>query len=239
MNLVIDAGNTRLKAASFEGRTLRHKHSFDHLGELVQHLQTSTFAHVLVSSVSYDAAEILQHVRASEKKLILTSSLSLPITNRYATPATLGVDRIAAVCGAFDLYPNTNCLVIDAGTCITYEFLDAAGVYHGGAISPGIAMRFEAMHTFTARLPLVAADEDARLVGNSTETSMQSGVIHGVIAEVDGIIERYRSEYPDLRVILCGGDSTLFEKRAKQAIFVAPDLVLSGLNRILRHHAEF
>lgn len=239
MNLVIDAGNTRLKTASFEGAELRTKHSFDRIEDLVQYLQSNTFMHALVSSVSHDATEILGQIRASEKKLVLTTSLALPITNRYATPATLGVDRIAAVCGAFDLYPGSNCLVIDAGTCITYEFLDAAGAYHGGAISPGIAMRFEAMHTFTSRLPLVAADMDAALTGTTTETSMQSGVINGVLAEVDGIIESYKMKYPNLRVILCGGDSSLFEKRAKHAIFVAPDLVLSGLNRILRHHVEF
>ncbi|HEY5825470.1 MAG TPA: type III pantothenate kinase, partial [Cyclobacteriaceae bacterium] len=158
--------------------------------------------------------------------------------NGYATPTTLGVDRIAAVCGALEIYPNGNCLVVDTGTCINYEFIDAKGEYLGGAISPGIHMRLEAMHKFTARLPLVTNNPDAQLIGNSTATCMQSGVTNGVIAEIEGIITRYSHLYPDLGVILSGGDYSLFENKLKPSIFVAPELVLSGLNRILLHNVR-
>jgi type III pantothenate kinase len=153
----------------------------------------------------------------------------------YTTPKTLGVDRIAAVCGALQLFPQRDCLVIDTGTCITYEFLDRNARYHGGSISPGIAMRFEAMHRFTSRLPLVKPEINVPLVGDSTESAMQSGVIQGVRAEVEGIIQKYTDQYPDLKVIICGGDVRFFENHLKQTVFVAPDLVLIGLNLILRH----
>ena len=154
----------------------------------------------------------------------------------YTTPATLGVDRIAAICGAIEIFPQQNCLVVDAGTCINYEFLDAALNYHGGAISPGIQMRFDALHKFTARLPLIKEFNKTELVGNSTESCMTSGVVNGVVAEVNGIIEKYAQKFPDLGVILCGGDAYFFENNLKQPIFAAPDLVLHGLNRILQHN---
>ena len=145
---------------------------------------------------------------------------------------------MAAACGALEIFQDQNCLVIDAGTCINYEFLDKQANYHGGAISPGIQMRFEAMHKFTARLPLLKEISKTDLVGNSTESCMKSGVINGVLAEVNGIIDQYNQKFPRLRVILCGGDAHFFENNLKPPIFVAPDLVLHGLNRILLHNVN-
>src|SRR5690606_13620294 len=112
----------------------------------------------------------------------------------------------------------------DAGTCITYDFTDSDRQYYGGGISPGLKMRFQAVHTFTARLPLVIPAENPELVGNSTETSIQSGIVNGILAEIDGIISRYRQKYPDLQVILCGGDAPFFENKLKASIFASPDL---------------
>ena len=152
---------------------------------------------------------------------------------------TLGVDRIAAVCGAFALFPEKNCLVIDAGSCITYDVLDQKGNYCGGSISPGLEMRLKAMHTFTARLPLVKVNQQVNLIGNSTESCLQSGALYGVLAEIEGIVEKYNQNYAELRVIMCGGDASLFENQLKPTIFVAPDLVLKGLNRILLQNASY
>lgn len=239
MNLVIDSGNTRIKAALFGQTGLVLKESFGNLTDLKHFMKGHEFVHLLVSSVSYPANQILELVHNRGKKLILNHQLGLPIKLNYATPHTLGVDRIAAACGAYEIFPNQNCLVIDAGSCINTEFIDASGVYQGGSISPGINMRFKAMHTFTQTLPLVTAETSAPLTGNSTETCMQSGVLNGVLAEVGGLVEKYHQQYENLRVILCGGDYPLFENKLKHAIFVAPDLVLTGLNRILRYHAEF
>ena len=183
-----------------------------------------------------DGNEILSWIKTS-RNFLLTHLLPLPIQIKYKTPKTLGVDRIAAVCGAIDIFPNKDSLVIDAGTAITYDFVDRQGNYEGGAISPGIEMRFEALHTFTERLPLVTKTGDLPLIGSSTETCIRSGVLNGAIAEMEGIIINYKQLYPDLGVVLCGGDSLFFENKLKPTIFAAPDLVLSGLNRILLHNA--
>ncbi|HNV29328.1 MAG TPA: type III pantothenate kinase [Cyclobacteriaceae bacterium] len=239
MNLVVDSGNTRFKVGVFDGSALVLKEYFVVPEELKEFMTKNSFDHVLVSSVNHDPQEILTWSSSKGKKIVLTSSLTFPISVSYATPDTLGVDRIAAACGAFELFPEQDCLVIDAGTCINYEFISRNKIYQGGGISPGIAMRFEAMHTFTSRLPLIKPINEIRLIGDSTESCMQSGVLNGVVAEVNGIIGEYKSLFTELRIILCGGDYSFFENRLKHPIFVTPDLVLIGLNRILRYHVEF
>lgn len=234
-NLVIDLGNSRIKAAFFEGNELSEKFLLNETRELDM-LLTRPHNNILVSSVAANATTILAASVATGKKVQLTSSTQLPVTVQYATPETLGVDRLAAACGALQLFPAESCLVIDAGTCINYEVVDYNGVYRGGIISPGVAMRFKAMHTFTARLPLIEAVAEAPLVGNSTQTCMQSGVMNGILEEMRGIMARMQQKYPNLRVILCGGDAALFENQLKPSIFAAPELVLVGLNRILNHN---
>jgi type III pantothenate kinase len=235
MNLVIDSGNTRIKVATFSNDDLKTKLSFQSSDELKSFLKDNHFERALVSSVSAPTDPFFKMID-SKKKYALTYQLPLPINVLYKTPNTLGVDRIAAVCGAMAMFQANDCLVIDAGTCITYDFLDRYKNYHGGAISPGINMRFEAMHEFTQRLPLVSAAPE-KLIGDSTESSMRSGVMNGVLNEVQGFIDSYRVKYPDLRVVLCGGDTAFFENNLKPTIFAAPDLVLSGLNRILNYNA--
>ncbi len=239
MNLVLDHGNTLIKGAFFEGVDLKEKFQSSDAQEIKNLLKGKTIQHCIVSSVSQSPDDIFSMINVLGKRLSLHVDLPLPVKVMYETPHTLGVDRIAAVCGALEIFPNRDCLVIDAGTCINFEFLDAQGKYHGGSISPGVQMRFGAMHTFTARLPLVSAVPDAALIGGSTAACMQSGVMNGVIAEINGIMEKYRKLYPTLKTILCGGDAHFFENKLKDSIFVAPDLVLSGLNRILLHNVSF
>jgi len=236
MNLVVDYGNTSAKVAIFDQSGLVEKLTFTSKEELQSLLLVSTAENFIVSSVNADAEQICDWAVHAKQKFILTHKLPLPITILYSTPHTLGVDRIAGSCGGLQLFPGYNCLVIDAGTCITYDFTDDKRNYHGGSISPGLMMRFKAVHTFTARLPLVSPTEHLELVGNSTETSIQSGVVHGLVAEIDGIIERYRNKYSDLKVILCGGDAPFFENKLKASIFASPDLVLLGLNSVLIHN---
>jgi type III pantothenate kinase len=237
VNLAVDYGNSSAKVAIFDQQRLVEKQAFASAGDLKRFLQNSTAENFIVSSVTTNAETIAQWSRA-KKKLILSYALPLPVKILYATPHTLGVDRIAGSCGGIQLFPGRNTLVIDAGTCITYDFTDSSGQYFGGSISPGLKMRFQAVHTFTARLPLVTPAENPELIGNSTETSIQSGVVNGTVAEMDGIIDRYRVKYPDLQVILCGGDGPFFENMLKASIFASPDLVLIGLNRVLTHNVR-
>ncbi len=238
MNIAVDYGNTAAKVGIFDGDDLQQRLQFKEPDQLREFLGTVRSENIIVSSVSHPAEEVLSWSNTTGQKISLTFKLPLPIAILYSTPHTLGVDRIAAASGAAAIYPNQDCLVVDAGTCITYEFVDHQGNYLGGAISPGISMRFEAMHHFTSRLPLIPPVRHPLLIGTSTESSMQSGVINGVLAEVDGIIEQYATTYPHLKVVVCGGDSVYFENQLKQPIFVSPDLVLIGLNRILDYQTH-
>jgi type III pantothenate kinase len=192
----------------------------------------------IFSSVNENTNVLVANAWHIDKKYVLTHTLPLPIINSYATPETLGVDRLASVCGARTLFPTEASLVIDSGTCITYDFIDADGVYKGGAIAPGLSMRLRAMHEFTARLPLVEVNENAILIGNSTVSCIQSGALNGMIAEIEGTISRYQVHYPQLRVILCGGDTHFFENNLKGTIFAVQNLVLRGLNSILLHNVS-
>ena len=236
MNLIVDVGNTSAKVAIFNQQQLIEKNTFEDTELLKKYLSSVMAENCLISSVRIPAEEISNLISPSNKKFILSHTLPLPLKIFYDTPHTLGVDRIAGACGAWSMFPNTNVLVIDAGTCITYDFTNSKGEYLGGGISPGLVIRFKALNTFTSRLPLVKAVEMSDLVGRSTETSIQSGVINGMSAEMDGIILRYQEKYPELKVILCGGDTSFFENRLKATIFAAPELVLFGLNSVLIHN---
>jgi type III pantothenate kinase len=236
MNIVVDYGNTSAKVGIFDGDHLTKQHTFQKEQELKNFLENFSAASFIISSVAKDPVEVSSWATQVKHKLILNPQLPIPVKIRYATPSTLGVDRIAGVCGAHAKFPNTNTLVIDAGTCITYDFLDKEGNFLGGGISPGLTMRFQAVHNFTARLPLVATIDDPPLIGESTETCIQSGVINGMIEELRGIISLYKQKFEGLRVILSGGDARFFENKLKGSIFAVPELVLSGLNSILIHN---
>jgi len=186
---------------------------------------------VLVSSVNGDSNALIRELNPA-KVLLLSSATPLPIRNLYATPKTLGADRLAAACGAWAIYPHQTSLVIDLGSCINYELVDEHGNYLGGIISPGVSMRFQAMHQFTAKLPTVQPSISAKLIGDSTETCMQSGVMNGILAEIHGFISKISDKHPSCNIVICGGDAHFFEDQIKETNFV-PDLVLIGLNSIL------
>jgi len=238
MNLVVDYGNTHAKVGIFTNGELTHQQSFGSDEELKSHLQSIDHEHIIVSSVKTDAQQILSWSASASKKLVLHHTLPLPVKIHYTTPHTLGVDRMAGVCGAHRLFPTETCLVIDAGTCITYDIVDPVGNYWGGNISPGLNMRFKAMHTLTSRLPLIQPTENVLVVGDSTEHAMQSGVILGIEQEMRGMIKLFEQKFGPMRVILCGGDTSFFENRLKNSIFASPELVLVGLNSILEHNVQ-
>lgn len=236
-NLVIDAGNTYYKMGWFVGDQLvSHKVRLTEseiAAEIARHQQPEQ---VIFSSVNRRLEDFKRVVQLSGRILHLTPETPVPILKNYESQKSLGMDRVAAAVGAMTIRPGENLVVIDMGTCITYDLVSAAGSFEGGLISPGVRMRFKAMHQFTGRLPEVGPEGIPPLIGKNTKACMQSGVMNGILAEVEGIIASYRREAPDLSVVICGGDAPFFESRLKLSIFAVPELVLTGLNRILQHN---
>lgn len=237
-NLIVDIGNTRIKTAVFNNESLVIESPFENFAAFLQFTQNLDFENVIISSVKHSEDELKDLLDFDF--LYLNKLTPVPISNMYKTPETLGVDRKAAVIGARAKVEKGAIMTIDMGSCITYEILDAKNRYFGGSISPGLKMRFRSMHEQTARLPLVSLENNVkpRLTGDSTVSCMQSGVYHGILHEIEGYISAYRSEYSDLKVIICGGDSKVFESLTKDHIFVIPNLVLYGLNRILSYNVN-
>ena len=243
MNLSIDLGNTYAKTGLFSGGKLVETHWKLTYDELVNYVQSIYPQRIMVSSVSYSEEQLKEEFsKITTEIYLLKSTTPVPLIKLYDTPETLGADRVAAAIGAKVLYPQNNCLVIDMGTCITYDLVDADDNFHGGIISPGMRMRFKAMNTFTKRLPLLEPDGIPDgipdLIGKNTKHAMQSGVMNGLLAEINGLIEAYDKVLTNINVIFCGGDATYFANRIKNPNFVVPELVLIGLNRILEYNIE-
>lgn len=238
MNLVIDYGNTSAKVGIFEDDTLHARQIFKDDASLQKYLGTLHVEGAIISSVKANADAVMSWISECNSSITLDHKTALPVALRYDTPETLGVDRIAGACGARVLFPSHDALVIDAGSCLTYDLIDRNANYYGGSISPGLSMRFQSLNTFTARLPLVSPVEHPLLTGVSTAGSIQSGVINGMVFEINGVIQAYTEKYPAIKTVLCGGDAHFFENQLKASIFAFPDLVLVGLNSILKHHAQ-
>ena len=239
MFLVIDIGNTLRKAAVFDkdGLVIAQCH-WETMDELQQFLAPHAIQACIVSSVREDGSQLAAELNRCFPTMLFTSLMPLPISLRYDTPQTLGTDRIASAVGAHALFPDRTVLAIQAGTCLVADLVTAEGEYLGGSIAPGLHMRFSALAEGTARLPLVEPKPDAEVLGKSTEASILSGVIHGMHFEIDGMIEHYGEQFPDLQTVLTGGDATLLKNSIKNPIFAAPNLVLFGLYRILKFNAS-
>jgi len=247
MKLIIDYGNTFVKLALFQEDSIISIKSCNSTAtkEVIDLLRNvnknSDFANIInnaiVSSVINYPEDVKSWLNQEFNLLELDTSTLLPITLNYKTLETLGKDRIALAVAAAQLYPHKNVLIIDAGTCITYDFIDKHKEYQGGSISPGIQMRFKALNTFTDKLPLINPTDNVELLGKSTSESISSGVMNGVYSEIDGIIDKYKINFPDIEVILTGGDIIYFDKKLKNNIFANSNLVLKGLNMILDYNA--
>ena len=237
MNLVIDIGNTLIKLAIFNGNDLIYSATESEINETVLEAlyKRYTINNGIVSSVRSDEEFLLK----KHNFLNLTHTTPLPLALNYKTPETLGIDRIAAVVGSGVEYKDKNVLTIDLGTCITYDFLNAKNEYLGGAIAPGFQMRFKALNNYTEKLPLVEFDkENLNLVGNTTESSIISGVYNGMQNEIEGTINNYLSQYDDLKIVVTGGDRNLFDLEPKNRIFADEFLVQKGLNEILNYNEQ-
>ncbi|CAL67928.1 type III pantothenate kinase [Christiangramia forsetii] len=237
MNLVIDGGNTFIKTAVFQNNRLLEKQVFlkKDFFENFENLQKKfpAIRKSILSSVTSLDSDLENALKKSYSLLQLDDLVALPFKNEYATPHTLGKDRIALVAAAVNTYPGKNVLIIDAGTCITYDLKTEDEVYLGGAISPGLEMRFKSLHKFTANLPLVTPKPAPKLIGDSTESSILSGIINGIEMELKGTIKSYDSKFEDLTIIFTGGDSQILSIPLKNSIFANSNFLLEGLNFIL------
>ncbi|MDD2985065.1 type III pantothenate kinase [Flavobacterium sp.] len=239
MLLAIDVGNTRIKSAVFEGNTLIDLFGFEpeNATENFKNIfmQYPKIAHLVVSSVGKTVDFDFSKLSKSISVHFISNEDHFPFQNKYGTPQTVGIDRLTLAAGATLLFPNTNRLVIDAGTCVTYDFIDAQNKYWGGAISPGLRLRYESLHQFTAKLPLLTKENPLHFIGNTTNQSIHSGVVNGLIYEIEGFIEQYQLENENFTIILTGGDAEFLAKRLKNTIFANSNFLLESLNQFFQY----
>jgi type III pantothenate kinase len=237
--LCLDFGNSRLKAALFAAHKLQQVFVLD-TGALqqLQHIVLQHRpAHSILSSVIEHDPEIETFLKAHTQFHKLDHRSRLPFTIPVGKPETVGADRLAIAAAAVHFYPKQNTLVIALGSCVTYNFINLQAQLLGGAISPGMQMRFRAMHEYTAKLPLVAADWTVPLIGYDTATNMQSGVVLGLAKEMDGMIDDYKNRFSNFNAVLTGGDIPFFEPHLKNRIFADFDFIFKGLYAISQFNA--
>ena len=240
MKLVLDIGNTLGKLVVYEQEDEVFRTQF----KLVE-------MHATLIDLFFDFPEIKQAILCSvvsiepqiqlflkEKTILLevNSEMQLPFENRYETPETLGADRIALVAAAVFMYPGKNCLVVDTGSCVTYDFISSNGIYRGGAISPGLQMRFKAMHEHTNKLPFVTLKEEFIALGANTQNSILAGAVNGLVFEIEGWQSSLGRTYEDLTLILTGGDAQFLSKRLKNTIFAHSNFLVQGLCQLLDYN---
>ncbi|MFB6319068.1 type III pantothenate kinase [Saccharicrinis sp. FJH54] len=240
MNLIIDEGNTRTKAAVFEsGKMLDTTTCTSSDSEELKDLINRFLPRLcIISSTRRDKSDFSELSGKFSQFIFLDHTVKTPLTILYDTPETLGKDRLAGAAGAYRLYKGKNLLVIDAGTAVTFDYVDNAGNYLGGTISPGLNMRLKALNTFTSKLPLVEPVFSENILGKNTHEAIQQGVFNGLTHEINGVCSGFLDNNPHGKVILTGGDAVFFEKYVKSTIFVHSNLVLIGLNTILEHNAN-
>ncbi|UGS20813.1 type III pantothenate kinase [Flavobacterium cyclinae] len=234
MLLTIDIGNTRIKVAVFEHNKQLEYFIFDS-EEALKNFENifkkySQLEKIILSSVGKLDENVLNYIKSKVSIDIVSHQSKFPFKNLYATPETLGIDRMVLAAGATLQFPNQNRLVIDAGTCITYDYINAKDEYLGGAISPGLSIRYKSLNNYTSKLPLLTLNDDFEIIGDSTKSAIHSGVINGVIFEIEGFISQYSLKNQDLTIILTGGDADFLAKRLKNTIFANSNFLLESLN---------
>lgn len=241
MLLILDIGNTNIKYALYENDQCQHigvlDSEEDSNFEEIKNIHPIT--HIFYSDVRRRFSNRISTIFPTVKKTSLTTDLlKFPFKNNYKTPETLGSDRMALMAAASFKYPKQACLVIDMGSCITYDFIDADAVYYGGSISPGIRMRYKALHKQTARLPELLPRRPESILGQSTETSIHAGVYYGIIAELEYQIDTYVEKHSNLKIILTGGDHIRLSKSIKKPIFAEPNFLLEGMQALLQYNTH-
>ncbi len=240
INLAIDIGNTLCKVAVMDGGQVAARYTFEELSTEALRRICETHGAKGAAIISAPPCEQIKAWLAAhmERLVAVTPGTSTPLKNLYQTPLTLGSDRMAAAVGASVLFPGENLMIADFGSALTIDVVTAAGEFAGGNISPGAAMRFRALNSFTRALPLCSLDEDTAPTACNTTQAIVSGVVEGMVYEIEGYIARLTEKYASLRVIFTGGDQKFFAKRFKNPIFATSDLVSIGLDRILEYNAH-
>lgn len=236
MILALDIGNSRTKLALFEKDTLLEHYILDseNLKKEIENIlkKINSPVEFIVSSVGKWNSQSLDWLHHLGKTTFISPQTPMPFKNCYETPLSLGIDRMVLAAGAVLSHPFQNRLIIDAGTCITFDFVNADNEYLGGSISPGIHLRYKSLHDYTDRLPLLNTKTPDRLIGNSTSEAIHSGVVNGITSELDGFISNYKEAHPNLTVILTGGDALFLAKRLKNTIFANSNFLLESLNTL-------
>ena len=236
MLLAIDIGNSYIKCAVFEQNTLLQKFIFKQDEAQINFeliiKKHQKIAKGVISSVANLNEDTFSYLKENIDLLEISNKTSFPFSNNYKTKETLGIDRLVLSAGAVLSFENQNRLIIDAGTCITYDYINSKNIYLGGAISPGLSLRYKSLNNYTAKLPLLENKEINYLIGKSTSESIYSGVINGVINEIDGFITQYKELDKDLTIILTGGDAEFLAKSIKNTIFANSNFLLESLNNL-------
>ena len=238
VNIAIDIGNSLTKVGYYDEDQLLHffkvkKLTLARLKEETNKLIGRLPQAAILSNVKECDTELYSFLKHSFKFYEVGHNTKYPIKIGYLSPHTLGNDRIAAATAAYLKSGSGPALSINCGSCIIYDWVNKNGIYQGGAISPGLKMRLKALHNFSAKLPLIPPRNINSFIGNTTETSILSGVLNGIIFEIDGFINQYRTMDSSLSTFLSGGDMSYFEGKLKNSIFAIPNIVLEGLNKIL------
>lgn len=239
MNLAIDIGNTRTKIGVFNQSDLATAMTFENtkiinIAEIIKGFDVQK---AIISSTIEIPAYLLEEFEKINQHLVLDTATKLPFQNKYSTKDTLGKDRLALIAAAQVQFPNQHNLVIGCGTCITFNFINAENEFVGGSIHPGLKMRFKAMHTFTGKLPLIELENHVEMIGNDTKSNLLAGGIFGASKEIDGMISDYLVKFPQMNVIITGGDAELLVSMLKNKIFAFSNFTLIGLNHILNYNA--
>lgn len=239
MNLVVDIGNTQVKAAAIEGTSVAMMLTFGSAAELdiAPILDCYPITRAIIASTGCGAAEAIKHLKDKGLAVLeMTPDTPVPIGKEYRTPRTLGSDRIAAAVGARAVFGDGDYLIVDFGTAITIDLV-SGGVFRGGNISPGMRTRFRALHDYTSRLPECSPTDQKCFPAQSTVEAIEQGVMQGITYEIEGYISALTHENVKLSIIFTGGDAKYFVNRIKNAIFAKCELVICGLNTILDYNA--
>ncbi|MDA9299534.1 type III pantothenate kinase [Saprospiraceae bacterium] len=240
MYLTIDIGNSFAKLAIFHDGEIVYKERHHKLlvGNVDKLYKKFLFSRAILSSTRVIDKRIITAIQRRYDMIILDHNTAIPIKNLYRTPETLGRDRLAAMVGAYVQYPKQNCVIIDLGTCNTFDLVDKNGTYQGGNISPGVDMKLKAMNHFTSKLSLPVRQYNDDPIGKDTTSALQNGAFWGTIFEIESFIHRMNALFTPLNVILTGGDAEIFGSKLNSKIFVAPNIVLIGLHEILKYNEE-